>query len=336
MTNVILKCAALIACGASAMRAQTWNQTLISTDTGTFEQYINGALTSTGQTVSGHSPFAYTANVSVGGSTDPFSGGDNCTYPVGDPNGAGSLTGGSGNPPWWHNGSMDLTGYYPNRPPQRGMRSVQHSGVRGLWFEGTMGGSATLSGTGTTLTEAVFFHQQECYAGYSEYGFYRDMSNSGIIVFYWAANANCGSLYCQANETGGSIVYEDSPTLGTPAASTVINYATYGSLGNIPSSDQIKLYAYVFQDTDTYYKFKVFVEDVTTSTILANEVIVDPNLSTHGTRIYWYPSQNLDGTAAYISLATEWNDPFNCGGGSSSCISASSVSMAATKVQYAN
>jgi len=91
----------------------------------------------------------------------------------------------------------------------------------GLQFKGSFGGQA--SGTGT-LYELAFFHQQPCYAGQMEYGFYRELvASSTITTFYFSNNVNCGNegsiknppLCHVADDSGSAFINEDtSPELG--------------------------------------------------------------------------------------------------------------------------
>lgn len=86
--------------------------------------------------------------------------------------------------------------YY--RPPQQRMESYQAGGIKGVGFLGNF--QAGTIGTfvpGSYLIEATYFHEQACYTGGREYGWWYDSYN-GVVYAYWEVNANCGASYCTA------------------------------------------------------------------------------------------------------------------------------------------
>ena len=92
--------------------------------------------------------------------------------------------------PWFvdANGG-DLTGAHPLRNPGAGSVSSKLGSVQGLKFAGSLDGTAKGAPV-DYVWEVVFFHQEKCYAGGSEYGFRRD-AVSGAFQFYWSINSKC-------------------------------------------------------------------------------------------------------------------------------------------------
>ena len=92
--------------------------------------------------------------------------------------------------------------------PTQYMESNQGTGVKGVGFLGTFGGESIPGGnfgTGSSLFEAVFFHEQYCYNGGREYGFFYDPYGNGIWV-YWGTNENLGTVVqAQLQITGMSV-----------------------------------------------------------------------------------------------------------------------------------
>jgi hypothetical protein len=317
----------------------TFTSVFVSGNTGNFEEYQSGTPTyTTGVTLSSYNPFSFSTGVYTGASTQY---GDGCTYPSG--------------PPWWSSlpTRADWTGDYINRNPQIGMRSDSLSGVKGIYYDGTFGGSVTLTDSGSSsssLEEAVYFHQQQCYAGYSEYGFYvaPPTSTSPTLIFYWSTKSNCGgSATVEPNCTteqvtmgdpsGTADIYEDTATDGDPQSDQQPHALSISLPGGYSPGDELQCTAYIFQDTDGYWKFNVRVYDVTISTVAyppsGTYGVVDPN-ENHS--YLWYPADELYGASGYLTFGVVWTDTDNCGMMSNSpCISVSSTpSMNITSVQY--
>jgi hypothetical protein len=336
MATAVL-CTLLSVIPASAQ--PTWTSTFVSGSTGNLEKYQSGTATyTTGATLSSYNPFSFTSGVHTGASTDNTGGknGDGCTYPSG--------------PPWWSTlpaNRQDKTGAFLSRDPQIGMRSNALTGVKGLYYDGTFGGNVSLS-SGATFLEAVYFHEQQCYAGYSEYGFYLTPSGtSPSLIFYWSTKSNCGGNasvepYCTTNQvtggnpTGTADIYEDTANDGDPQSDQQSHGISISLPGSYSPGDELQCTAFIFQDGDGYWKFKVRVYDVTISTVAypssGTYGVVDPNTN-HG--YLWYPADLLYGANGYLTFGLVWTDPFTCGGGGSSCISVSSTpSINVTSVQY--
>jgi hypothetical protein len=80
--------------------------------------------------------------------------------------------------------------------PTQYLESNYGTGVKGVGFLGTFGGQSIPGGsfgTGAYLFEAVFFHEQVCYNGGREYGFFYDPYGNGVWV-YWGTNENLSSV----------------------------------------------------------------------------------------------------------------------------------------------
>ncbi len=302
--------------------AQTWVEIMNTNTPGQFTgewyKFFAGSQVAKNQKLADRSPFLYQFGAQ-GGNTHIDQGGDGCTLPFGNPNG-------SGDPPWWHDDNgADTTGQYKYRDPAVGMRSPRLTKVNGILFKGRMAGSATVAPNLARpfLYEAVFFHQSDCYAAQSEYGFHRNFSKPGQISFYWHANANCSEVpYCRTTNTGGMPVYENSTVPGSVPPLTRLRSTDFG---NLQTDHEFELAAWVFLDHDERHKFWVYVKDVTTGIVEFSNKI-DPNLDKDGVYVDWYPIQDLVAASGYVSVGTTWRD---CGAG---CITASNVALTANSV----
>jgi len=188
--------------------------------------------------------------------------------------------------PWFVDASgADVTDSHPYRNPSSGnVSSYPEEGVRGFEFIGSFEGAVT-GARSDWLLQAVFFHQQKCYAGGVEYGFVRD-ALSGQFLFYWSTNSNCGSDNPAANHPDGSMC-RSLRNGGTRVQESNGNVA-------LPYSAEIKKYqAYIDRDdTDGKWKFVVKVYGLQTSTSPWTRWI-DPNSAEH-----WRPAP-YDSTATF-------------------------------------
>ncbi len=205
-------------------------------------------------------------------------------------------------------GPADLTGCTIYRLASNGYRTASMSGVKGFELSGGFDGSTGI--LGQSLLEAVFFHQQNCWSGGPEYGFTRD-NVANTFAFYWSTNSNCGAYpntFCLNGQySAGSPVYEDYSTYNSGT-----DIAPYISQSiSLPSGDNYIYHAYIFQDVDSRYKFKVEVLNSDRSTYSGQTLIVDPN--TDGscspykdgpctTIANWYPIDTLYGATGYLTI----------------------------------
>ena len=83
-------------------------------------------------------------------------------------------------------GSVYRTGYYPH--------------IQGIAFQGAFEGKLVSNNdtTWNNVVQTVFYHQEFCYAGGPEFGFYRILTNpdrmadQNTVHFYYSINSNCG------------------------------------------------------------------------------------------------------------------------------------------------
>jgi hypothetical protein len=134
----------------------------------------------------------------------------------------------TGAPPFWFVKGVDKSGQAKDTNPSEFYEtpfSVPGSAYTdigfGLQFRGSFGGQASVDGY---LFETAYVHQQPCYAGQLEYGFYRDMvAASATTVFYFSNNSNCGDpgnikyppLCHVADDINSDFIYEDTAPGGT-------------------------------------------------------------------------------------------------------------------------
>jgi len=152
-------------------------------------------------------------------------------------------------PPYWFDGpgpSANLLPYPGNLAPARpassgNISNGQVNAFMGLIFKGSFAGNAINTSSQNQVFETVYFGQQRCYFGHSEYGFYRDVIGQQTY-FYWARNANCGTnLYCRTgtlasdpyvNQSGGAVAISDSGT----APITYMAWIHTAIIGNPPKT----------------------------------------------------------------------------------------------------
>jgi hypothetical protein len=254
-----------------------------------------------------------------------------CTYPSG-------VSGTPPIPPWWYfasgtvycptgsghdsmgniGGPADLTACTIYRPASGGYRSAALTGIKGIEFNGGFDGSMGIGGE--HLYQTVFFGQQNCWGGGPEYGFTNDNALSAgpaSFYFYWSTNTNCGSNCITSQYTGGS------PTAVVPnAGAGVPSFSSYPV--DYQPGDDSWFHAWIFQDTDSLYKFWVETWNGSTN----SHYIIDPNtdgksISTttinsktvtvvSGTAIYpaWYPIEALYGSTGFVTIGTQRNDMY--------------------------
>ncbi len=131
--------------------------------------------------------------------------------------------------------------YY--RVPQQRIESYYGAGVKGVGFLGTFGaGSVGTFYSGSYLFESVYFHEQSCYFGGREFGFFYDAYN-GDIYAYWEVNANCGSSYC----TAGTDSNCSTCTSGTDYQQNVSLGSSLVDYGAVPASPLARFHVTPFQ-----------------------------------------------------------------------------------------
>jgi hypothetical protein len=205
--------------------------------------------------------------------------------------------------PWFVDASgSDATDSHPYRNPSSGsVSSYPEEGVRGFEFIGSFEGSVTGLGS-DWLLQAVFFHQQKCYAGGAEYGFVRD-ALSRQFLFYWSTNSNCGSDNPAANRPDGSL------------CRSVRNGGTrvQESNGNVAlpySADTKKYQVYIDRDdADGRWKFivKVYYPQTSTSSYVR---WIDPNSPENWRPAPYdptaiFPIEELIDTSGYVTVGIQ-------------------------------
>lgn len=186
---------ALMMLASTALAQPTWTD-IMSTTNGTNEAsgtYWEFSSSDSCHTDCPHDTYTETAGTTVSANstlTFPSSStGGNDTgceaYPTG-----WNITGngGAGNPPVYRYPQQRLTSSTPGNPgPSSGS-------YKGVGFLGTFATEpiGTIE-SGASLDQVVFFHEQPCFAGGREYGFYYDRY-WGEVYAYWEVNANCGGV----------------------------------------------------------------------------------------------------------------------------------------------
>lgn len=205
--------------------------------------------------------------------------------------------------PWFVDPSgTDVTDTHPYRNPANGnVSSYPEQEIRGFEFIGSFEGVATGPSSDWVL-QVAFFHQQQCYAGGTEYGFLRD-ALSGQFLFYWSTNSNCGSdnpganppirSLCRSQRNGDSEVQESNGNVTLPYSAGIRRYQAY--------IDR--------DDTDGKWKFVVKVFDPETST-LGFTIWVDPNSPEHwrrapGELTATFPIEELIDTTGYVTVGIQ-------------------------------
>jgi hypothetical protein len=80
--------------------------------------------------------------------------------------------------------------------PTQYLESNYGTGIKGVGFLGSFDGHSMPGsdfGPGAWLFESVFFHEQKCYNGGREYGFFYDPYGNGVW-FYWGTNENLSTV----------------------------------------------------------------------------------------------------------------------------------------------
>ena len=237
-----------------------------------FVEIMNGetsTLTSTAAPGSGptvvnsiQSPFVFPATAQ--GTNDTV-----CTIPAGDAD---------RDTPWWFTytggdpanpGRMlvqDLTGNAIYRNPSVFQMSDSREAVYGFQAIATFGGSAKASAGGEGAIESIFFHEDRCFTAHREFGFYRSVA-ANVAFFYWSVNSNCGIAgnagypFCRSAQavTGAS----ENPAAAPLVTETLVAVPLVDSGGSqiLDPNTQYRLLAFLFQDQDGSYKFRVEVWD---------------------------------------------------------------------------
>jgi hypothetical protein len=118
----------------------------------------------------------------------------------------------SGYPGYW-------SSTVPSRPPEQFVRvnygPIPADSYKGLQYLGSFNANTGLSGGTGNIVEAVFFHEQQCFAGGREYGVFYDL-NSNTLVFYSSINTNCIPSICSglSQSSDGWTVPSGSSYLG--------------------------------------------------------------------------------------------------------------------------
>jgi hypothetical protein len=156
--------------------------------------------------------------------------------------------------PYWFNNGVLASGIIPRNSPSVGTVFEDPvwvgTAMRGFSFLGSFT-SGNYTPLYDHLTGVVFWSDEYCYDGTTEYGFSHDFQ-SNYTIFYFGSNQNCGSQHCRV---------ESSP------ASAVANECSGGvtfpqGLQNHSWGNTFYYNAFVFQDTtDWVYKFKVELLD---------------------------------------------------------------------------
>jgi len=194
----------------------------------------------------------------------------------------------SGAPPFWFVNGVDKTGQPKDTVPSEYFEtpfSVPGSAYTdigfGLQFKGSFGGQASGSGI---IYETAYIHQQPCYAGQMEYGFYREMVTApAITVFYFGNNSNCGNqgsttnppLCHVADDINSDFINEDTgPGFGTSAQPH--GFGISNLKVNNADATYANLYysAYIVPDLSgpNGYRFQVEVIDPNTFTLATCDV----------------------------------------------------------------
>ena len=129
----------------------------------------------------------------------------------------------NGAPPYW----FDFAGNPLGGKPKTTLPSeylVAPAPYGGFQIRASFGGVATGSGV---LYETAYFHQQRCYAGGMEFGFYRNPI-ADQTVFYISNNSNCGiqpNGYCHVADSFSSEYVNEN---NSPGQSLITNINGWG------------------------------------------------------------------------------------------------------------
>ncbi len=260
----------------------TWSTVLDSSTTGTYAHYIgnNTSPETTGSTatIANHSSLITPGNNGFGGYNEdrgsiygpwtygggPYWAVNNSHWPTPStsctPN--GSTTGTGCNVCVSSSSVTDCYGYTIPRTPADFLRTALQNTSSGFHFTGSFKGDATIP-SGSSLIEAVYFHEAVQYVGYSEYGFFRNANSDSQLWFYWDTQSNCTYL-CSDTEGG-------SQNLSTHQGQCYIS---------IDPRDSLDVKVWVYPDNNSYYWFAVKIHDSTTNTDY--EYKIDSNSSGYG------------------------------------------------------
>jgi len=240
-------------------------------------------------------------------------------------------------------GAADITSCPTFSFPSVGYRSGQFEGAKGIQFYGAFNDGSWPNNTipGQQVEEVVFFHQQNCYYGGIEYGFDHNVI-TGSLAFYWGTNENCGAYQASPGDNtfngsrcrngqypGGSVLYSDYSTYNSsrlaPLNRLLICPSPARSGTSCPLGSNYHFIAYVFQDTDSRFKFRVQVLNPDLSVYNdgqeSESYCIDPNTaagssyaaynscSGNGPVIAdWYPISSLYGAPGYITMVVQRMD----------------------------
>jgi hypothetical protein len=155
--------------------------------------------------------------------------------------------------PYWFNNGVLASGVIPRTSPSVGTVFEDPvwvgTAMRGFSFLGSF-----TSGNYTPLYDhllgVVFWSDEYCYDGTTEYGFSHDFQTN-YTIFYFGSNQNCGS-HCRVESTPDSAAANEC----SGGVTFPLNLQNH-SLGNT-----FYYNAFVFQDNnDSVYKFKVELLD---------------------------------------------------------------------------
>jgi hypothetical protein len=168
------------------------------------------------------------------------------------------------------------------RYPGSGYNSGYQPSVRGISFQGAFGGKV-ISSSDTTwnyVDQTVFYHQNACYAGGAEFGFFRllqhpwSVQEETTVNFYWSLNTNCagGTVSLPLYSSQG---YETSPSFSSSGCSDAYGNPVIAQVNQTPiplwvNSQYSLVYNYsaylttqCSDGTNTYYGpyFQVAIQD---------------------------------------------------------------------------
>lgn len=156
--------------------------------------------------------------------------------------------------PYWFINGVLASGVIPRTSPAVGTVFEDPvwvgTAMRGFSFLGSFT-SGTYNSLYGQLIGTVFWSDEYCYDGTTEYGFSHDFLTN-YTIFYFGSNQNCGSQSCRV---------ESSPT-SAPANECSGGVTFPQNLQNHSMGNTFYYNAFIFQDTnDWVYKFKVELLD---------------------------------------------------------------------------
>ncbi len=194
LRNLLLAVATATSTQAQPVWTQIMDQTGQSTEaSGQYYQMNNGSITHANNTdVASYPYMQIPSGPPFGGTNDSY-----CTSP----------------PSWW-TASVPAGGIV--RGPQSRLESnygPASGSYKGIGIYGTFGGGS-VTGSGGSILEAVYFNEQKCYFGGREYGFFYNPATDNLTA-YWSTNSNCGTSNCSAPSGYNSGTEISGPTAGT-------------------------------------------------------------------------------------------------------------------------